>query len=111
MIQLLPCPFCGGEAEVEQEGKNRRSCIVTCSACGCRLESNEIGAGSAWNARAPTAVALTNYQPETSLDAICDEKGRCYLSFKVLNALSASGVTTLGQLILMTYGISCAQRT
>lgn len=48
---LLPCPFCGHDAEVEREGTGRQSCIVACTWCGCRLESNESGAGAAWNER------------------------------------------------------------
>lgn len=48
---LLPCPFCGGEPEVIRAGDRRQSCIVGCTTCGCRLESNEPGAGWAWNRR------------------------------------------------------------
>jgi len=50
---LNPCPFCSGEAAVEREGTARQSCIVVCTDCGCRLESNEIGAGRDWNRREP----------------------------------------------------------
>jgi Lar family restriction alleviation protein len=52
-VNLKPCPFCGGEAEVEREGTSRQSCIIACADCGCRLESNERGAGEEWNRRAP----------------------------------------------------------
>lgn len=52
-MNLEPCPFCGGCAEVEQEGTRKQSCVVACEDCGCRVESNEIGAGQAWNRRAP----------------------------------------------------------
>lgn len=48
---LLPCPFCGGEASVIRKGTDRQSCIVSCDMCGCRLESNEQGAGRDWNMR------------------------------------------------------------
>ncbi len=51
---LRPCPFCGNEdVEVEREGNSRQSCIVICGWCGCRMESNENGAGDAWNRRTP----------------------------------------------------------
>lgn len=50
-FQLKSCPFCGGEAEVEQIGTSRVSCVVACRECGCRLESNENGAGYNWNIR------------------------------------------------------------
>jgi Lar family restriction alleviation protein len=50
---LLPCPFCGHEAEFERRGDHRASCIVTCTHCGCRLETGEEGdfIGQAWNTR------------------------------------------------------------
>lgn len=50
--ELLKCPFCNGDAYFEREGTSRRSCIVNCSDCGCRLESNETcSSGSQWNKR------------------------------------------------------------
>ena len=51
--KLKPCPFCGGEAEFERTGTPRQSCIVTCTECGCRLESGETGelSGISWNTR------------------------------------------------------------
>ena len=53
MNKLLPCPFCGGEAEFERMGTPRQSCIVACTDCGGRLEASEEGAacGSQWNDR------------------------------------------------------------
>ena len=53
MNKLLPCPFCGGEAEFERMGTPRQSCIVACTDCGGRLETSEAGAacGSQWNDR------------------------------------------------------------
>ena len=50
-IKLKPCPFCDGDADVERIGTSRVSCIVVCTECGCRLESNEIGYGDWWNER------------------------------------------------------------
>lgn len=53
MIDLLPCPFCGGYAEFERMGGPRHSCVVAYTDCGCRLESNEMhpNSGKAWNTR------------------------------------------------------------
>ena len=50
---LLPCPFCGGEAEVERMGTQRQSHIVTCTECGCRLETGETEGfhNQQWNTR------------------------------------------------------------
>lgn len=51
-MKLKPCPFCGGEAEFERLGTNRQSCIVCCTNCGARLESNEtFSSGESWNTR------------------------------------------------------------
>ena len=56
---LLPCPFCGGEAEVEQKGTTRQSHIISCTDCHCSLETNEtFGAGALWNKRQPQTDAL-----------------------------------------------------
>lgn len=30
-VQLKPCPFCGGEAEIKQEGRN--GLLLRCSKC------------------------------------------------------------------------------
>jgi transcription elongation factor Elf1 len=49
---LLPCPFCGDTTiSVVREGTNLQSCIIMCEECGCKVESNEIGFGLAWNNR------------------------------------------------------------
>ena len=53
--KVKPCPFCGcSMVELVRPGTSRQSCIVACADCGCRLESNEIGALEAWNRRADT---------------------------------------------------------
>lgn len=54
-MDLLPCPFCGRSAAFERLGTPRQSCIIVCEWCGCRLETNEVGAacGSQWNRRSP----------------------------------------------------------
>lgn len=50
--ELLPCPFCGGEAEIEQQGTGRISTIYSCLDCGCRLETGETWqVPSQWNQR------------------------------------------------------------
>lgn len=52
-MKLDPCPFCGGEAEIERLGDHRRSTIYACCNCGCRLETGEEwGHGADWNKRA-----------------------------------------------------------
>lgn len=57
--KLLPCPFCGEEAEFERLGMRRSSCIVKCLFCGCRVETSETGeaCGRNWNTRRGEAAA------------------------------------------------------
>ena len=51
-ILLEPCPFCGGEAEIEQYGNRKQSTIYSCQDCGCRLETcEEWDHGTRWNTR------------------------------------------------------------
>lgn len=57
MQNLLPCPFCGGEAEFERTGTRGHSCIVQCTSCGALRESSDEyeRSGSSWNDRAALA--------------------------------------------------------
>ena len=52
MSELLPCPFCGGEAEIRGDG----ALFVQCSECGTRYgdryHTTEAEAIAAWNTRA-----------------------------------------------------------
>ena len=52
--KLLPCPFCGGEAEIERMGTRRQSCQVACTNCGARHEGpdQDEHSGDSWNRRA-----------------------------------------------------------
>ena len=55
-VSLKPCPFCGGEAEIDRLGTPRQSTIYACTSCGCRLETGEEWAhGERWNTRATSA--------------------------------------------------------
>jgi Lar family restriction alleviation protein len=52
-IELLPCPFCGGKAEIERAGDHCRSTVYTCTDCGAFLETGEEwNHGQMWNQRA-----------------------------------------------------------
>ena len=47
LLPLLPCPFCGGKAKFERIGNRRASTIVTCTNCGCTLETGVRAPGGA----------------------------------------------------------------
>ena len=54
---LLPCPFCGGEAETTSNGRGQYTAGVRCkdTGCGCRLYiafRSRAEAIAAWNTRA-----------------------------------------------------------
>lgn len=40
--ELLPCPFCGDEAEIQIRGTKNNSMIIACINCGARVESPDI---------------------------------------------------------------------
>lgn len=50
---LKPCPFCGGEAEIERIWTRSASSQVACTDCGARKESTSTGLNSnrEWNER------------------------------------------------------------
>jgi Lar family restriction alleviation protein len=51
-MPLLPCPFCGGEAEFVRHGTPRQSSIIACTDCGARVETGETwNEGQLWNQR------------------------------------------------------------
>ena len=55
---LKPCPFCGGQAEIERRGTTRQSTIYACLECGCRLETGEtFNLGVDWNERVDPIMA------------------------------------------------------
>lgn len=52
-LDLLPCPFCGGDAEITQYGDRGISTKYDCLDCGCSLETGEtFNHGARWNNRA-----------------------------------------------------------
>ncbi|QUS39590.1 hypothetical protein RPMA_12635 [Tardiphaga alba] len=65
LVDLKPCPFCGGYATLERMGGHAWSCIVTCVECGCTLESNEQwpNSGKKWNQR---VTPIADFSPSGS---------------------------------------------
>jgi hypothetical protein len=60
-VELLPCPFCDGEAIINRYGDRRQSTIYECTFCGCRLETGEtFNFGHGWNTRYNISGTKTN---------------------------------------------------
>lgn len=59
-LELLPCPFCGGEPNMMCLGTRAVSCQVACTECGTNHESSDVGerSGSSRNTRAQSAELL-----------------------------------------------------
>ena len=51
-VKLLPCPFCGGKANIDRYGDASKSTQYSCEDCGASLEtSEEFNHGGRWNER------------------------------------------------------------
>ncbi len=53
-VMLKPCPFCGGEAEIQRVGTRSQSMQYACTDCGAFLETGETDIGQEnpqWNHR------------------------------------------------------------
>lgn len=67
-IKLLPCPFCGGEAELDNSVANAVS--VECTVCHAsspiflRMSDREQKAIESWNTRKPMERILTRLEEE-----------------------------------------------
>ena len=71
-LEPRPCPFCGGEAIVNEfidsDGKDScKCCVVICKNCGCQTQRYEYFLGitkrnaiEAWNRRVDNDLALSN---------------------------------------------------
>ena len=69
-IELLPCPFCGGKAEINRFGNFLQSTQYECTDCGCLLETGEeFNHGTQWNTRAMNA---DKDRLQLAIKALCD---------------------------------------
>lgn len=53
VVSLLPCPFCGGAAELDPSDDSERHWFVWCTTCGCGTDTSVDPAESVqeWNRR------------------------------------------------------------
>ena len=68
LVMLLPCPFCGGGAEIERKGSHRASMIVACMNCGYTVESGGVyglteAERMAWNCRSKKSQHNAKVEP------------------------------------------------
>lgn len=67
-IKLLTCPFCGGEAEMEEDYSYGHGLLFSykphCSKCGCNIGmfSDKTEAIEQWNTRKPMERILTRFE-------------------------------------------------
>lgn len=81
--ELLPCPFCGGEAEFETYGGT--ACAVTCRKCRCGTPTVSLNDGEraveVWNRRAERTCRMTFDDVSSSLYSgpmlKCSKCGAC----------------------------------
>ena len=68
-VKLLPCPFCGGKAELTMKGNvhSTRKCIVKCTACRYQRTDAALRYGDDW--LHATAIAAWNRRATTARDA------------------------------------------
>jgi len=70
--ELLPCPFCGGEAELISPTETDRWAQVSCKMCGCRGTEYPAAvehAVAAWNKRAPLLMGVQRPDREALTNA------------------------------------------
>ena len=76
MSDLLPCPFCGGKADIDYDGSVYDGTHVYCTECDIRTESYKTKTGSTWDVDAAIAAwnrrALPAAQPDPREAALRD---------------------------------------
>jgi Lar family restriction alleviation protein len=70
--ELLPCPFCGEEADIERMGTHRMSMVITCTNCGCSVETGEtfVHKNTQWNTRHITLNQARQVLAEAGMVAV-----------------------------------------
>ena len=75
--KLLPCPFCNGEAELQQFGSIIPYYFISCKECGCRQAESisKEAVLNAWNTRKPMERIVE--QLEEKLELAEKQKEEC----------------------------------
>lgn len=102
--ELLPCPFCGGEAVITKRGTARCSMIVTCEWCGAFVESGDVVGltnprSYKWNRREPHHLEAHNKALREALEALVSYTEACE---GLLNASPAGQVIAARQALAAT---------
>ena len=65
-IKLLPCPFCGGEVELNSVGVSTTYYFISCEECGHRQVGSihKEALVNSWNTRKPMERILTRSEEE-----------------------------------------------
>lgn len=81
MTELLPCPFCGGEADVHYFAHDDSECTVMCSNPNCRASVSARSCGSMttaynrarklWNRRAERTCKRRNHDTDNYYMRCC----------------------------------------
>ena len=80
-IKLLPCPFCGGEARLQQRKRTSHAYYVICKNCGCRTPFYQYQFDSAEKLREEATAAWNTRKPvDAVLDRLEDERLRYFLT-------------------------------
>ena len=104
--ELLPCPFCGGQAYYTQSVNGSQMHYIGCSSCGIAFKAQETGGPgfvkltkdivAAWNKRAAPELlsALENIITYVDLDDACysEEETRLFLAGHAAIAKAKGGV-------------------
>lgn len=74
----MPCPFCGGAPQVDEEHDDRGNRVIECAGCGANVGANMLSAGwRRWNQRVLSPRATADVERDKVLEeaaAVCDDK-------------------------------------